>query len=165
MEYNKIDETRRIFLGGTCNETTWRDELIEYIDNMENDNITYFNPVVDDWTEYCIKIEDDEKNNKCNEHLYVITPEMSGVYSIAEIINSVYQACLYVSPYDIAGYEPSSVEHVVFAVYGDFDKGQNKSLEACQKMCHDIESQFGYDNDYIVHTLDIQNVKELLDYI
>ena len=35
----------RIFLGGTCAETTWRDELIEQLE------VDYFNPVVKNWTE------------------------------------------------------------------------------------------------------------------
>lgn len=40
----------KIFLGGTCCETTWRDELIPY---LEKANIEYFNPVVKDWTPEC----------------------------------------------------------------------------------------------------------------
>ena len=37
--------SNRIFLGGTCNGTTWRDELIKGL------TVDYFNPVVEDWTE------------------------------------------------------------------------------------------------------------------
>lgn len=75
----------KVFLGGTCAETTWRQELIKTI------QVDYFNPVVKDWTEECIQIEDEEKRNKCNIHLYVITKEMQGVYSIAEVIQSTHQ--------------------------------------------------------------------------
>jgi len=32
----------KVFLGGTCNESTWRDELIPMLE------IDYFNPVVDE---------------------------------------------------------------------------------------------------------------------
>lgn len=74
----------KIFLGGTCNDTTWRQSLINYLPK----SIEYFNPVVNDWTPDCIEIENEEKQNRCNIHLYVITKEMSGVYSIAEIIQS-----------------------------------------------------------------------------
>jgi len=73
----------KVFLGGTCAETTWRDELIKVID------VDYFNPVVHDWTPHCIKIENQEKSSLCNIHLYVITKEMVGVYSIAEVVESV----------------------------------------------------------------------------
>jgi hypothetical protein len=75
-------KANKIFLGGTCNETTWRDELISLI------QVDYFNPVVDDWTEECITIEDAEKATFCNVHLYVITADMLGVYSIAEAVQS-----------------------------------------------------------------------------
>ena len=77
----------RVFLGGTCANTTWRNELIPLLEKM---GIDYFNPVVDDWTEDCQAIEDDEKSKKCNVHLYVITHEMMGVYSIAEAIDSAH---------------------------------------------------------------------------
>jgi hypothetical protein len=42
---NRIDHISKIkvFLGGTCNESDWREKLIELL------NINYFNPVVDDW--------------------------------------------------------------------------------------------------------------------
>ena len=36
-----------LFLGGTCNESTWRKRLIEKLDV---DKVDYFDPVVDDWT-------------------------------------------------------------------------------------------------------------------
>ena len=74
----------RVFLGGTCNESTWRKVMENGIE------MDYFNPVVEDWNEECRAIEADEKANKCNIHLYVITSAMTGVYSIAEVIDSVH---------------------------------------------------------------------------
>lgn len=71
----------KIFLGGTCNESTWRDELIPL---LKENNIEYFNPVVSDWTEECYQ-EELRQRRICNKVLYVITPRMSGVYSIAEV--------------------------------------------------------------------------------
>ena len=41
----------KVFLGGTCNGSTWRDELIPML------NIDYFNPVVENWTSECQKEE------------------------------------------------------------------------------------------------------------
>ena len=70
----------KVFLGGTCNESTWRDELIKKL------KIDYFNPVVDDWTEECYK-EELIQREICDYCLYVITPRMTGVYSIAEVID------------------------------------------------------------------------------
>lgn len=70
----------KVFLGGTCNESTWRDELISEL------KIDYFNPVVDDWTEECYQ-EELKQRKECDYCLYVITPKMTGVYSIAEVID------------------------------------------------------------------------------
>jgi hypothetical protein len=50
----------------------------------------YFNPVVDDWDETSKAKEIHEKENLCNIHLYVITSDMIGVYSIAEIVESSF---------------------------------------------------------------------------
>ena len=73
---NKI----KVFLGGTCNNSTWRNKLIEIL------NIEYFNPVVKNWTPECMK-EEIEQRNICDLCLYVITPKMTGVYSIAEVVD------------------------------------------------------------------------------
>lgn len=73
----------RIFLGGTCNDSNWRDILIEL---SHNPNITYFNPVVPDWTPECQQNEIKERQ-KCDIVLYTITPEMTGVYSVAEVVD------------------------------------------------------------------------------
>lgn len=70
----------KVFLGGTCNESTWRDKLIEMLE------IDYFNPVVDDWNEEAQKRELYEREH-CDFVLYVITPRMTGVYSIAEAVD------------------------------------------------------------------------------
>ena len=71
---------KKVFLGGTCAETVWREKLISML------KIDYFNPVVPDWTEECMKQEryEREHDDYC---LYVITPSMQGVYSIAEVID------------------------------------------------------------------------------
>jgi len=70
----------KVFLGGTCNGSVWRDKLIPML------NIEYFNPVVEDWTEECM-LEERKQREICDYCLYVITPSMSGVYSIAEVVD------------------------------------------------------------------------------
>lgn len=49
----------KVFLGGTCNNSTWRNELIPLL------NIDYFNPVVEDWTPECQAEEERQKNEEC----------------------------------------------------------------------------------------------------
>ena len=103
---------KKVFLGGTCNESTWRDELIPQL------KIDYFNPVVDDWTPECMK-EEIKQRGKCDYCLYVITSDMTGVFSIAEVI-------------DDSNKRPSKT---VFAFKEDgFNKGQIRSLESVGSM-------------------------------
>jgi hypothetical protein len=70
----------KVFLGGTVNGSTWRDKLIPSL------KIDFFNPVVPDWNDEAYKRElrEREESDFC---LYVITPKMEGVYSIAEAID------------------------------------------------------------------------------
>lgn len=70
----------KVFLGGTCNESQWRFRVIE------NLKIDYFNPVVEDWTEDCMA-EERRQRELCDYVLYVITPLMTGVYAIAEVVD------------------------------------------------------------------------------
>lgn len=72
----------KVFLGGTCNEDPWRDQLIPML------RIPYFNPVVKDWTPECQQEEYRQKDNICDIHLYVITPAITGFFTPAEIIDS-----------------------------------------------------------------------------
>ena len=137
----------RWFLGGTCAGTQWRNNLIPY---LKRNNIDFFNPVVEDWTPECQAIEEDEKNRKCNIHLYVITPEMKGTYSIAEIIHSAHLANMY----------GTSVDRMIFAIL-ESDKWQKhelKSLDAVTRLAKDIgrdRVSCGY----------VQNMEDLLHII
>jgi len=103
----------KVFLGGTCAETTWREELMAVL------QVDYFNPVVEDWTPECQANEEVEKRDKCNIHLYVITKEMMGVFSIAEVIESVHNQT------------KATILHVV---PDGFDEGQLRSLKAVVEM-------------------------------
>lgn len=99
----------KIFLGGTCNNSTWRSQIEKLV------QVTIFNPVVDDWTAKCQAIEMDEKENKCDIHLYVITSQMTGVFSIAEVMDSVHN---------------KNKKTLLHVMPDGFDKGQLKSLQA-----------------------------------
>jgi len=136
----------KVFLGGTCAGTTWRNELEPLFNNA---GIDYFDPVVEDWTPECQAIEEDEKNNKCDVHLYVITKEMMGSYSIAEIINSAWQAILY----------GTTVNYIVFAVLdeGTWQKHQLKSFDAIMNMVKNIAPHNSI-------TCYVKNMKELVEY-
>lgn len=110
-----------VFLGGTCNGSSWRDQLIP----MLKENVDAFNPVVKDWTPECQKIEL-EKRESSNYVVYVITPKMTGVYSIAEVV-------------DDSNKRPQSTILCVLQHDDDksFDNHQMKSLQAVEKLVRD----------------------------
>ena len=74
---------KRVFLGGTCNGSTWRNKMMIYLHNA---GLDYFNPLVEDWTLEDQAIEERERKT-CDFCLYVITSRMAGVYSIAEVVD------------------------------------------------------------------------------
>lgn len=70
-----------VFLGGTCADSTWREELEGMLDH---ERVETFNPVVADWTPECQAVEDFHREND-DICLYVITPEGQGFYSFVEV--------------------------------------------------------------------------------
>ena len=126
----------KVFLGGTCNESTWRDELIKLL------KIEYFNPVVDDWTPECMA-EEIRQREICDFVLYIITPKMTGVYSIAEVV-------------DDSNKRPEKTLFSYWVTDEDsvFSTGQIKSLEAVSKM---IVGNGGYAFENIVDVAEFLN--------
>lgn len=73
----------KVFLGGTCSGSKWRADLIRMLDTKR---IGYFDPVVSEWNAEAQAREIRERKT-CEYVLYWITPEIKGVYSIAEVID------------------------------------------------------------------------------
>jgi hypothetical protein len=73
-------EKVKVFLGGTCASSTWREELIPQL----ADTVETFNPVVPNWTPEC-QAEEDMHRETDDICLYVITPEGEGFYSFVEV--------------------------------------------------------------------------------
>ena len=137
---NKEQIMNKVFLGGTCNETTWRDELSKML------KVDFFNPIVSDWTSECQAMEEDEKAVSCNVHLYVITSAMIGTFSIAEAVESSMTAG----------------KQTIFHVIPDgFNKGQLKSLDAVSKMIRK-HGGVAYIDEDLMRTARIINKKTTL---
>lgn len=73
-----------VFLGGTTNDSDWREGLIKQL------TVAFYNPVVENWSEACI-IEEEQAKVNAKALLYVITPKHLGTYSLVELAVS---ACL-----------------------------------------------------------------------
>ncbi|MDN4618429.1 nucleoside 2-deoxyribosyltransferase domain-containing protein [Paenibacillus sp. PsM32] len=71
---------KKVFLGGTCNNSIWREDLIPLLQR------DYFNPVVPWWKPEHLK-EELKQRGECDFVLYVLTAEMVGFYSIAEVVD------------------------------------------------------------------------------
>lgn len=74
---------KQVFLGGTCNGSTWRDRMSYY---LTSEGLGYFNPVVTDWNEEAQQNELKARET-CDYCLYAITPKKTGDYAIAEVID------------------------------------------------------------------------------
>lgn len=104
----------KVFLGGTCNESTWREKLIALLE------IDYFNPVVPDWNDAAYQKELAERET-ADFNLYVLTAKMTGVYSIAEVV-------------DDSNKRPTKTVLCVLPDDGDFDTPVKKSIDAVKKL-------------------------------
>jgi hypothetical protein len=70
-----------IFLGGSCNPTTWRDDIA--IPMLEKAGRNYYNPQVKDWRPELVEIEAEAKA-KANTLLFVIDRQTRAIASILE---------------------------------------------------------------------------------
>ena len=126
----------KVALFGTCNNSTWREELIPLL------KVDYFNPVVLDW-----KPEDAENEIKqreiCDFILYVITPKMTGVFAIAELTKDAILI-------------PEKTIICFLETDGDneFDKAQLKSINATKKLIEDNTEAICFNT-----------LKEIADYL
>lgn len=73
----------KVFLGGTCNDSKWRDAIIPQL------SIDFYNPVVSVWSEEAYQ-EEIEAKLDCNYFLYCLTPKYTGYFSFAEVINESF---------------------------------------------------------------------------
>lgn len=71
---------KKVFLDGTCANSTWREELIPQL------KIDLFNPVVEDWTPECMN-EEIKQRKESDFCLYTILSGIASLYSIAEVVD------------------------------------------------------------------------------
>ena len=126
---------KKVFLGGTCNGSLWRDDLIK------NLRIDYFRPDADDWTPEMME-EEIKQRKECDFCLYIITPKMTGIYSIAEVVDDSNKQ----PAKTIFSYLLSDKESI-------FSADQLKSLEQTGRMVKRNGGQF------------FKTLKEVSDYL
>jgi len=128
-----------IFLGGTCNQSTWRDQL------TAPNGFEFFNPQLPagvEWEKHHQDAEEAAKKNAAIQ-VYVITPEMTGVFSIAELVAMAI----------------TDREHLVVGIIGEFEPFMQKSMDATARLvqaqgkyvCRDIDDVQGELNLLCLH--------------
>ena len=130
----------KVFLDGTREDSNWRKELIPLL------KLDYYVPKTDGWN-----IDDEEEErNKCDIHLYVITPKMRGFHLISQLMESAFNTSrVFCNP-----------RYTVFCLlYEDedaaFSRQQIRSLNLVRDM-------FKKHNNCIVCN-DLKNVADLLN--
>lgn len=85
--------TRLVFLGGSCNPTTWRQDLL--IPLLETRNFTYFNPQVKDWTPACV-YEEAIAKNEAKILFFVIDNHTRALASMIEVVENICAGRIFV---------------------------------------------------------------------
>lgn len=129
----------KVFLGGSCNGSKWRDVFLNDEKSKKLD-IEYFDPVVKDWNKEAQEREVVERET-CDFCLYVITPLMKGVYSIAEVVEDSIKRS----------------NKTIFCVLDNdnvqFDSFQSKSLKQVGEMVKNNGAQYFEDLDIVLSFL------------
>ncbi|XP_073981517.1 NDT-like domain-containing protein raw isoform X13 [Rhodnius prolixus] len=81
---SKCNVTHDVFLGGSCNPTTWRQDVA--IPLLESLGITYYNPQVSEWSADLVTVEHNAKESACIL-FYVLDRRTRNVVGIVEAAN------------------------------------------------------------------------------
>ena len=71
---------KKVFLGGTCNGSHWRKQVIKDL------KLHYYDPMREEWTAEMVQ-EELKQRAESDFCLYVLTPKMDGFYSVAEVVD------------------------------------------------------------------------------
>ena len=80
---NKINnKKKKIFLGGTCADSNWRNTFIPMLNNI---NMDYFNPLTNNWNDETRKQEIYEREH--DDFILYVLSRVNSTYSIAEVVD------------------------------------------------------------------------------
>lgn len=74
-----------IFLGGSCKDTNWREQLKPLLADR------YFDPVVpdDEWDDDKLNEEQQARRYECSHWVYVISSKNPGLLGVAQMVESI----------------------------------------------------------------------------
>ncbi len=124
---------RYLFLGGTCNNSRWRDEIIPHIDGF----CTWCDPRTLVWNNRARELEEIERR-KAEFCLFVFTPRMRGVYSIAQMTDESINrpktsAFCILRSYDHSTFSNDSLQNLqqTAELWREFGSTELESLHVC----------------------------------
>ncbi len=133
---NCLSGDGKVFLGGSCNPTTWRRDVV--VPALEAAGVGFFNPQIDDWS---AEFENDvEKPAKQQAHalLFVIDGQTRAVSSMVEV--SAYMAAgreVYLVVQDIADGLEIRGQKITGRELDDLNRGR--------EYVRSVAREFGYD--------------------
>ncbi|XP_072176894.1 uncharacterized protein [Diadema setosum] len=87
-EVESLEISRDVFLGGSCRNSNWREEIV--IPILRKNGFTYFDPVMPKWNLRYLPLEAQAKEN-CNYLLYVISSQARSAGSMIEVAHYIGQ--------------------------------------------------------------------------
>jgi len=130
-----------VFLGGSCNPTTWRKDTV--IPLLEHSKVDYYNPQVDDWHPGLIALEDNAKQDAL-VLLFVIdgqTRAIASMVEVAELVTAGRNVVLVIE--DVA-------EGAV--IQGEqLSEGTRKDLNRCRAYLADVVMRRGHSGLAVVY--------------
>merc|ERR1711865_336133 len=132
-EFSGID----VFLGGSCNPTSWRQDIV--IPLCQKWNISYYNPQVEDWYEELVAIEANAKEN-AKALLFVIDNQTRAITSCLEATEFICVGrvvSLVVSP-DIAAASSIDGEPVRPRELKDLNRARRYLCDVAHRHCVEV---------------------------
>jgi len=122
-----------VFLGGSCNPTTWRTDIV--IPILQHNEVSFYNPQVDDWHQGLISLEAQAKLDAL-VLLFVIdstTRALSSMIEVAELITGQRDVILVIQ-------DVKEGQEIGDASVG---KGEAKDLNRCRAYLADLAKRLG----------------------
>ena len=128
----------KVFLGGTCAGRKWRNEIIPLL------KCDYYNPLVKNWSEKD-RLREVHVRQTADYVLYVLTADMAGVYSIAEVI-------------DDSNKRPQKT--ILCILYDGFSSKMSHSLNAVARLAKENGAKVCEDLNEVVQFLNTRQLVE-----
>mmetsp|Transcript_16315 Transcript_16315/g.26480 ORF Transcript_16315/g.26480 Transcript_16315/m.26480 type:complete len:622 (-) Transcript_16315:169-2034(-) len=121
---------RKVFLGGSCNPTTWRKDIA--IPKLKQCHIPYYNPQVDEWTPDLVEIEAKEKET-AGILFFVIDNKTNAVASMLEVVELATAGRQLVAVIQLIDENSQKAKELEPAVRKDLNRGRAYAFDTARR--------------------------------